>query len=350
MTVAICLGRAAITGYKYAALRNYGECWMGNVLASTSVPISSNACNNQCNGTRSDFCGGPDALAVYENTAHTSDLGTFTYEGCYTNNPNEALLDHYANNWDTMTNELCAQYAAGFQYFGTQFSGKCFWGNELRETLVPSTGCATPCSGNKTQICGGANRFSLHVNSEYVAPTPPTVDLSYDPWFPVGCHGGNANATGLQNMYTNDTMTVDECLSRAASYRYAAVQEGGACYWGDALGASSKSIDMEDCDIGCAGEQKECEAKLKNILYENSGYLTGQSSIQAIIKALFHLKAAYIDFIAKVAAVSSSLRTYAENNGKAKPNAPVRDLEEVWAAMMTATNLARKSYLPVFTE
>lgn len=64
----------------------------GNSIVNGGTPISASKCNMACAGNSSEFCGGPNALNVYNNTAAvskpapviTSQIGNWTSIGCYT--------------------------------------------------------------------------------------------------------------------------------------------------------------------------------------------------------------------------------------------------------------------------
>lgn len=269
MTVAACTGRAAENGYRYAAVEYYGECWMGNVLATTSGSIANELCNTRCAGRQSEICGGSDAMALYEDLSYQVDIGSFVLEGCYTDSVPARGLEYYETSANGMTNELCAQYAKGFKYFGTEWASECFWGNRLADTSVPaSSGCNSPCSGDASQTCGGGDRLSLYIDPEYQEPPPPTVHQGTDPWELVGCH---TDSSGFPNSHISDTMTVERCFELASSYRYSAVQDGGTCYWGDDL--VSSSVDLQDCITPCMGKSSEiCGGDQRSVLYQNTAF------------------------------------------------------------------------------
>lgn len=65
----------------------------------------------------------------------------------------------------SLTLQRCfdAAAAAGWHYFGLQWSIQCFAGNNL--TLATSLGigtCNMACSGNSSQICGGDGSQSIY--------------------------------------------------------------------------------------------------------------------------------------------------------------------------------------------
>jgi hypothetical protein len=68
-------------------------------------------------------------------------------------------------------------------------------------------------------------------------------------------------------------MTVEKCFELAFSYRYAAVQGGNTCYWGDELGSSNQDANIDQCNTPCAGKSDQaCGGSLKNALYSNTDF------------------------------------------------------------------------------
>ena len=49
-----------------------------------------------------------------------------------------------------------------YKYAALQNSNECWCGNSGYDKYGPGDGCNLPCQGNKTQICGGANRNSVY--------------------------------------------------------------------------------------------------------------------------------------------------------------------------------------------
>ncbi|KAK6540675.1 hypothetical protein TWF694_008068 [Orbilia ellipsospora] len=105
-------------------------------------------------------------------------------------------------------------------------------------------------------------------------PATPTINPSdSDPWEFDSCQSDDASARALPNSQSSDDMTVDQCLELADSYKYAALQGGKICYWGDELGSSSHSVDVSQCNIPCAGKSGElCGGNLKNLIYKDTDW------------------------------------------------------------------------------
>jgi hypothetical protein len=68
MTVEACVNTCSSRNYQYAGVEYGGECYCGNTIASTSLPIELSTCQeNFCNGNMTEYCGGSKALLVYSN-------------------------------------------------------------------------------------------------------------------------------------------------------------------------------------------------------------------------------------------------------------------------------------------
>ncbi|KAF3172073.1 hypothetical protein TWF788_009516 [Orbilia oligospora] len=245
MTIAACTARAA--GYNFAGVEYGQECWYGNTLAGTSHAESS-GCNMPCPGKVTELCGGGNRIQLYKNPSYQPpgqpDTGAFVHQG--------------------------------FKYAGVQYYGECHWGNALSSSSSPaaSGGCNTPCAGDNSQNCGGSYRLSLYLNTGYVEPEPPEppkFNEGSDPWSLVGCHSDSTSNRAFPYSETSSTMTVAKCLELALGFKYAAVQGGNTCYWGDEL--TSSTVDSGHCNSVCAGESGEiCGGPLRNLIYENADF------------------------------------------------------------------------------
>ncbi|PMD44584.1 carbohydrate-binding WSC, partial [Hyaloscypha variabilis F] len=87
-------------------------------------------------------------------------VGNWEEVGCFT----EATLSRALTlgskiNYSTMDLEICSAYCynLGALYFGVEYGGECYCGNELEPGSVPATdgGCDMPCDGNLDETCGG---------------------------------------------------------------------------------------------------------------------------------------------------------------------------------------------------
>lgn len=68
VTVISCTQLCGNAGYEYAGVEYGRECYCGNSILAPGSPASS-GCNMACTGDRSELCGGPNRLNLYQTTS-----------------------------------------------------------------------------------------------------------------------------------------------------------------------------------------------------------------------------------------------------------------------------------------
>ncbi|KZF22373.1 WSC-domain-containing protein [Xylona heveae TC161] len=66
---------------QYAGLEYTRECWCGPYLNSQSVKLNDSECNLQCMGDKSEFCGGPLKLTLYQRKSGSSSSSSSSSSG-----------------------------------------------------------------------------------------------------------------------------------------------------------------------------------------------------------------------------------------------------------------------------
>jgi hypothetical protein len=108
------------------------------------------------------------------------------YQGCYSDNAERAfpyLLNGLNNSIDGC---LAATQEVGLPYAAIQAGGQCWGGREVRYDRLAESSCNTPCSDNKSEICGGPFINSVYSSGAVIATLPqpqppetrPPCDLS----------------------------------------------------------------------------------------------------------------------------------------------------------------------------
>ena len=66
-----------------------------------------------------------------------------------------------------MTVGKCAAQCQDYAFFGTEYGGECYCGNELKGNLGKGleTDCQILCGGDKGELCGGASRLRVYERS-----------------------------------------------------------------------------------------------------------------------------------------------------------------------------------------
>ena len=63
-----------------------------------------------------------------------------------------------------MTIDKCKKYCndKNYQYAGVEFAKECWCGNDRPTLPAPDTDCSMPCTGDKSEICGGGHRINVY--------------------------------------------------------------------------------------------------------------------------------------------------------------------------------------------
>ena len=53
-------------------------------------------------------------------------------------------------------------YSTPYKYAGVEFAKECWCGNDRPTLPAPDTDCSLPCTGDKSEICGGGHRINVY--------------------------------------------------------------------------------------------------------------------------------------------------------------------------------------------
>lgn len=312
---------AACSKYIYFGTEFSGVCYCGNSLGTGSVLAvggtdpTQNGCSMTCNGNLTEYCGGANRLSTYRRnstlpasgsasptaapSATTSPAGPITvqnitgysYLGCYSEGSAGRALTGLANPipGNTVTPGACAKACGAYQYFGVEYSGECYCGDQINmgSALVAGntpdvTGCSMICNGDQNSLCGGANRLNMYKKAAFaavnstsgaasttanttaastpVAPSGPTAVLTVGNYVFQGCYSEATNGRALTGAaYSNSTsMTIEMCAADCNGFSMFGVEYGQECYCGNTLEAGSvKVANQNDCSFTCPGNKTE---------------------------------------------------------------------------------------------
>ncbi|KAK4968757.1 hypothetical protein LTR66_011766, partial [Elasticomyces elasticus] len=180
MTVDTCMSYCGSAGYALAGLEYGRECYCGNALASgsTTLPASDTSCNMACAGNKTQTCGGPSRLSLYNATRPANQVrhvvpsaNGYASQGCYTEASSGRALTAFALTSDAMSVETCTQFCAakGTAYAGVEYARECYCGNALAPGVAQevvaagqASACSMPCAGSDMEFCGGGSRLNLY--------------------------------------------------------------------------------------------------------------------------------------------------------------------------------------------
>ncbi|PVI04908.1 heme peroxidase [Periconia macrospinosa] len=159
------------SGYEFFGVEYSSECYCGiSLLYNITEPLSS--CSYPCSGDPSAFCGGSSRLTVFRSQSATGaprnpPIPGYTYKGCYIDSVGARTLGDKVYFDAQLTVEKCAAQCQDFTFFGTEYGGECYCGNELKGDLGKGVEaeCQFLCGGDKAEFCGAGNRLSVYEKS-----------------------------------------------------------------------------------------------------------------------------------------------------------------------------------------
>ncbi|KAI0925387.1 hypothetical protein AcV7_005644 [Taiwanofungus camphoratus] len=294
VSVETCTEACYNDGYPLAGLEYADQCFCGLEFDNGGVPIPLSDCTMPCAGNSSEFCGGPNALDVYNYTGTlpngptnpggggggggggsstpvypvTSGLPSpWEYAGCYVDNAYGRVMSNELPDNQNLTVESCIANCTAENYTlaGLEYSVQCFCTDTLVNGAVQAaeSDCNMGCGANATEACGGPNRLSVYTATgnvtAYPVPVPQNTSLPGQ-WQYQGClKEPGANRTfPYENIWTNNN-TVDACLNQCALFGYLAsgLEYGDECWCGDIEDVEEYSpgfANATDCSMPCSGD------------------------------------------------------------------------------------------------
>lgn len=200
MSIDYCAAYAKKYNYRYFGVEYSKECSVGDVIleAAAALPaLGPSGCNLDCDGDKTQKCGGAGALSFYNNTDYTprilpqvkipnTDI-TYEYRGCYKDEGGKRALggaqpvEAAFKNFDSdATIETCLGFcnAGGYTWGGITYGKECYCnkGGIKDQPLMPKgdLDCSMACKGNTTQNCGNSGAiqaYAVKIGFEKTADT-----------------------------------------------------------------------------------------------------------------------------------------------------------------------------------
>ena len=207
-------------------------------------------------------------------TPCTSPFAPWNYVGCYNDqihDPSTLPFDTFGP-FDNMTVELCISSCKGngYRYAGLEYYGSCYCGGAIQGPPADPSQCNAPCTGNASEICGGANTLSIWEDPTFPPVNPSTIS----DYVSLGCYteaSNNNRALIFQQNITSLTMSTEICLSscKAMGMPYAGTEYSGECYCGTFLNPGSVPTTSDQCNMPCNGNPSETcgGSRILNLYY-----------------------------------------------------------------------------------
>ncbi|KAE9389021.1 galactose oxidase [Gymnopus androsaceus JB14] len=304
-TVEACTSSCFTSGYQFSGVEFADQCFCASSILN-GAPIPAADCNMVCSGNATEFCGGPDALNMYNYTGNnlppisnpggggggaptgapvfpvTSGLPkNWAYVSCYVDNAFGRIFEFMDANTTGTTIESCIDYCISPEFHCCRYRirGPVLLVNGAVTTT--SSACDMGCAGNATEACGGPNALSVYSSSPNVTALPvPTVQKSPgENWTYAGCYTDSLNTVRtlpweLQLTLNNSAET---CTSTCSAFGYTAagMEFGIQCFCGDIsdIAANGGTLAPEtDCNTQCSGNPIEiCGAGNRLTMYTWEG-------------------------------------------------------------------------------
>ncbi|KAF4547191.1 Hypothetical protein D9617_54g000250 [Elsinoe fawcettii] len=261
LTVGKCQTFCSSKGYRYSGVEYGRECHCDLAINPTTQFYAgvnmSTGCSMTCPGDRTELCGGPSYMNVYNNTdpafVATNDTSNSVFQltvapapygdnyvGCYSEGRSSRVLAGISSASDKMSVDQCADYCRDYKYYGTEFGSQCFCSNIIGtttgvrrlDTLTEPrfSSCNYRCNGNFSQICGGSGTINIWENKNYI---PVVVKASSGNYKAKQCYTDAGSGRALDTARTVDSaMTVDICaaFAKERGLKYFGVEYGTECY------------------------------------------------------------------------------------------------------------------------
>ncbi|KAA8569468.1 hypothetical protein EYC84_001099 [Monilinia fructicola] len=285
MTDETCISYCTSKDLNYAGTEYSSECYCGNSLATGAKPAPASDCSMKCSGNSSEWCGGPNRLNLYWNgkipPQTNPGAGLWNFLGCYTEGQGGRILIYQivSTGGDSgMTVDVCtaACQSGGYSLAGVEYADECWCGNQLSNggTLAPESDCATLCTGNSSEFCGGTNRLDIYdfndtaiVTAPFITTTAvaapsstssPSIQLTVGIYTYFGCQTEATSARALASKASDTAnMSLESCEASCIGYTYFGTEYGRECYCGNSFSAGSISVPNSDCNFPCAGNSSE---------------------------------------------------------------------------------------------
>ncbi|KAK2017628.1 WSC domain-containing protein [Colletotrichum eremochloae] len=258
--IAFCDGR----GYSVAGVEWGRECFCGYAVPKTAFKAPEEQCSKPCAGKREEVCGEGGRINIFWNGDAAPGIlaqsGDYNSIGCYSDNPaSRALTSGIGLSGGVRVSDCTTACASqGYEYAGVEFGRECFCGSSIQNGAKPiaADSCNMPCTGDKTQYCGGAGAINMYKSSKPQKNTPSAIQ---DAWTSKGCYTDDPSRRILSYKVPNfENFSAASCVSKCATlgYLYGGAEYGSECFCGNSIDNGNIPA-ASGCDMSCAGNRAD---------------------------------------------------------------------------------------------
>jgi len=258
-SVEACISGCSSSGYRYAGLEYYSQCFCDNQIVNNGPTIiNAQNCNYACNGSPSQTCGGSNALQIYSGTPAApatsipSGFQGYTYMDTFADGPSARVLSVPMSMSSTTVEACIASCAsAGYSFAGLEYGAECYCGSAMLNNPAGGKTPTMSCQGKASEYCGGPNAIQI-----YSGTLPPPQYLQ-TPFNNGQCATDNVNSTRTLGgaSFSGSNMTPQLCRTSCQGFTYFGVEYGGECYCGNTF--PSRTPISSACTMACAGDSTQ---------------------------------------------------------------------------------------------
>jgi len=213
-------------------------------------------------------------------------LDGYNYQGCYKDFTGARVISSKNIFTNSLTVERCSTFCKGSTYLGLEYgkevSGstsalyrawliqfQCFCADTLASSTVKiaDIGCATACSGNSTQLCGGNVALTVYKSTTL----PDTSGVTPPNYKGLGCCTDVITDRTLKGAKYDDlAMTIPKCAiaCKIGGWRLFGLEFGRECYCGNTL-EDTDFVNNVQCGQQCPGDKSTvCGGIVRLSVYE----------------------------------------------------------------------------------
>lgn len=136
MTPQSCASTCNSAGYIVSGTEYSTQCFCGNGIVNNGTQAPASDCNMPCGGDATQDCGAGNRLSIVSKGAPVAiappapiqQVGSWTYQGCYTDNVNQVRTFPQQIIFQNMTPATCLDRCAefGFMAAGIEYGDECY--------------------------------------------------------------------------------------------------------------------------------------------------------------------------------------------------------------------------------
>ncbi|KAH0545374.1 hypothetical protein FGG08_000515 [Glutinoglossum americanum] len=378
MTIELCL--STCWNYKYVGVEYSRECWCGQTLNAGSTNQSQSHCTMVCKGDGFEYCGSGGYLDLYlknppsttaSTTVTSSTTSLLTTMSALNTTVSTAPTANTTTATSTLDNTMTitSDTASVTTISATN-------NTTTAPTTTSGTTTATPAANNSMTTTSAGNGTTITTPTDsaisittssspsatsssatsssaaaYTGPpvvVPGNINFTLYSGGSAGCVQEPTGVRALPNLFASDSMTIELCLSFAWNYKFAGVEYGRECWYGNTLNAgASVAPSQSSCNMACKGNTSEfCGAGSLLTLYQKKSLVSSSSSVLSPTSTTSNPSASSIPSVTVSSTGTTIPTTAASDSSTTASAATSTSVTTVSTSITTSTGTPTPSVVP----